>query len=354
LVGQDHEEHQTELSSRRPQEFADLGSGLKVQSALRGRNSTLGLRDIFAAFPAHAIVLSEYFEALMRGPSPLSAGEREMIYAYLSKENHCHFSFTSHSTCAIALGIEASAFAVPLTRVHEMTQNPQLGRALHLAVALNRPGIPRRDIDQAHDDNAEVDPALIRDVVLVTALTGLMNRLIDGVGAWAPDEMHRMNGARMAEQGYLPAAEQIRRTLIDPGHAPTNLDEGCGGSFPAFGPRETVLTWLCRFQNDILRGGPLPPSRARAVREAVAAANGLTARSSRPDVFVDYAVEVTLAPRWRGPSDSAPLYDAGATDEHVLQVVLIAALGNFLDRISVGLPQLIDRSAAALMVGAHA
>jgi hypothetical protein len=276
-----------------------------------------------------------------------------MIYAYLSKQNNCRFSFTSHSTCAIALGIEPGAFSVPPACVHKMTRSPDLGRALHLAVALNRPGIPRQDVGHAHREASYIDPGLVHDVVLVLALTGLMNRLIDGLGAWATDETHRRNGARIAQQGYLPAAEQIRETLLEAGHSPTAMAQDCGSLFPALGDRDIVLTWLCRFQNDVLNGGPVPPPQAHAVRAAVAAANGLTAGSPKPDAFIDYAVDVTLDPRWRGPNDSAPLYEAGATDAHVLQCVLIAALQNFLGRVIVGLPNLFDRNGAERMIGAQ-
>jgi hypothetical protein len=220
-----------------------------------------------------------------------------------------------------------------------------------LAIALNRPGIPARDVSHAHHDVSHIDPILIRDVVLVSALTSLMNRVIDGLGAWATDEMHRRNGARIAQQGYLPAAEQIRETLLEAGHSAIAVPRESGHSFPAFGDRDVVLTWLFRFQNDLLDGGPVPPPQARAVRAAVAAANGLITGSPDPDAFIDYAVEVTLDPRWRGPNESKRLYEAGATDAHVLQVVLIAALANFLARVIVGLPNLFDRNAVEQMIG---
>jgi len=49
------------------------------------------LLHIFAYKPAVAKALGEFSEAVMRGPSPLSAGQRELIAAFTSARNHCVF-----------------------------------------------------------------------------------------------------------------------------------------------------------------------------------------------------------------------------------------------------------------------
>jgi hypothetical protein len=106
------------------------------------------------------------------------------------------------------------------------------------------------------------------------------------------------------------------------------------------------MTFFSRFQQDVLDNGPLPKRDARAIREAVAGANGIAMSAEpRPDPFLHYAVDLTLRPHSRGRADSTPLYAAGGGDDHLRQVVLIAALGNFLDRIAIGLPDFFDRNA---------
>ena len=47
--------------------------------------------SIFAYKPELARLLGEFSEAVMRGPSPLSAGLRELIAAFTSDRNHCVF-----------------------------------------------------------------------------------------------------------------------------------------------------------------------------------------------------------------------------------------------------------------------
>jgi len=47
------------------------------------------LLDVFRAYPETARPLLDYHQALMRGPSPLSVADRELIAAYVSGLNAC-------------------------------------------------------------------------------------------------------------------------------------------------------------------------------------------------------------------------------------------------------------------------
>lgn len=47
------------------------------------------LLDILRAYPDAARPLLDYHEVLLRGPSPLSVAEREVIAAYVSALNSC-------------------------------------------------------------------------------------------------------------------------------------------------------------------------------------------------------------------------------------------------------------------------
>ena len=50
-----------------------------------------GIMLLFAYKPEITRHLSQYTHGVMRGPSPLSPGFRELIAAYTSKLNHCPF-----------------------------------------------------------------------------------------------------------------------------------------------------------------------------------------------------------------------------------------------------------------------
>ena len=46
---------------------------------------------LFAYKPEVTIHLERFSQGVMRGPSPLSAGIRELIAAFTSRKNHCPF-----------------------------------------------------------------------------------------------------------------------------------------------------------------------------------------------------------------------------------------------------------------------
>ena len=49
------------------------------------------IMHLFAYKPERTIHLSRYTQEVMRGPSPLSPGQRELIAAFTSKRNECPF-----------------------------------------------------------------------------------------------------------------------------------------------------------------------------------------------------------------------------------------------------------------------
>lgn len=59
-----------------------------------------GITSGFAFRPETAKPLRELAETLLRGPNSLTSGEREMIAAFVSSLNDCHFCQASHSAAA--------------------------------------------------------------------------------------------------------------------------------------------------------------------------------------------------------------------------------------------------------------
>jgi alkylhydroperoxidase family enzyme len=49
------------------------------------------LLDVFRKFPETCTPLLEFHEVLLRGPSPFTEGERELIAAYVSGLNGCRY-----------------------------------------------------------------------------------------------------------------------------------------------------------------------------------------------------------------------------------------------------------------------
>ena len=59
-----------------------------------------GITSAFAFRPETAKPLRALAEVLLRGPSSLTSGEREMIATFVSNRNDCYFCKTSHRAAA--------------------------------------------------------------------------------------------------------------------------------------------------------------------------------------------------------------------------------------------------------------
>jgi hypothetical protein len=90
-------------------------------SYLRSLKPNAGLLQIFEAFPEVARPLLEYHEVLLRGESPFSVGERELIAAYdegdllLPPINLRSISATRPPRPAVPAAVSSPAVPAPIT-----------------------------------------------------------------------------------------------------------------------------------------------------------------------------------------------------------------------------------------------
>jgi len=155
--------------------------------------------------PETAKPLLELAETLLRGPSSLTSGEREIIAASVSYRNDCHFCHTSHAAAAAAhLGsgfdlIDEIKAGLPNTDVSD-----KLRALLDIAHQVQKGG---KHVTEAHVTAARESGATdqeIHDAVLIAAAFCMFNRYVDGLGTWAPqaNEAYKEMGQRMAFVGY--------------------------------------------------------------------------------------------------------------------------------------------------------
>ena len=184
-------------------------------SALKSKASALGLREIFGLMPDHAEAVVRYYESVMRGPSPLSPGERELIYSYCSALAGCHYAHTSHKACAIALGIDRRIFDVILDDFDAAPVPKRLKPILRFARKLTLAPAVMEPADAAPIYAAGWPEQAVIDTVVVTSLTAWINRILNGLCASAPDAVHVKAGRALAKRGYIPVALEVRRQLAE-------------------------------------------------------------------------------------------------------------------------------------------
>jgi uncharacterized peroxidase-related enzyme len=170
-----------------------------------------GLLQVFQAFPKAARPLLEYHEVLLRGDSPFSPAERELIAAYVSGLNNCNYCRAVHSQTAIALGIDANAVANMLSdgRYEDVGLKMRPVLAFVRKLTLSPGKITVADVDAI--SAAGWDDRALHDAVAICALFNLMNRLVNGLGVEAPEAYTKVAAERLAKGGYQQLANFLRK-----------------------------------------------------------------------------------------------------------------------------------------------
>lgn len=170
------------------------------------KNDNPGIVGLFHFRPETSKPLCELAEILLRGPSSLSSGEREMIASYVSYQNNCHFCHTSHGASAAHHLDSDLSLIDDIKKDFEQTDiSPKLRALLDIAGKVQKSGreVEERDIQKAKDEGAS--DREIHDTVLIAAAFCMYNRYVDGLGTWAPQkkEAYDEMGKMMAHEGYL-------------------------------------------------------------------------------------------------------------------------------------------------------
>jgi len=174
-----------------------------------------GIRGLLRYRPETGRPLSELAEVLLRGPSTLTRGERELIAAQVSALNGCQYCTSSHSASA------AAQLPGGMALVEQVRADPgsapvsaKLAALLKIAAAVARSGLDVTAEDIAAAREAAATDLEIHDTVLIAAAFCMFNRYVDGLATIAPDDpaLYAAGAQRLIADGYLPpAAEPTRR-----------------------------------------------------------------------------------------------------------------------------------------------
>lgn len=140
------------------------------------------LAEVFRRFPEHVKPLLEYHDRLLRGESPLSVGERELIAAYVSGLNACAFCYGAHKIYAEVFGFDPAIVEMMLENLDAAPIDPKLKPLLRYAAKLKTlpPKLTEEDAKSVYD--AGWSERALYDAVQIAALFNFMNRIIEGTG----------------------------------------------------------------------------------------------------------------------------------------------------------------------------
>ena len=164
-----------------------------------------GIRGPLRFRPETGRPLLELVEVLLRGPHPLSPGERELIAAYVSGRNECTYCCAAHSAYAAAQLDEGMTLVDQVrTDLDNAPISAKLRALLRIAAAVQVSG---REVTAELVDAARTEGATdleIHDTVLIAAAFCMFNRYVDGLGTLPATDpgWYAQASERIARVGY--------------------------------------------------------------------------------------------------------------------------------------------------------
>mgnify|MGYP003385390585 CR=1 FL=1 len=167
------------------------------------------LIDVFRAHPELARPLHEFAQQLMRGPSPFTEGERELLAGYVSSLNRCAFCEALHTEVAVKYGYD-----------HQLIQQLALDLADADVTERLKPVflyVRKLTLQPDHVNQADVtaiyeagwDDTAVSHAALVCASFSFMNRWVEGSGIQADPAVVWRAGEMLYRKGYAAVIDLL-------------------------------------------------------------------------------------------------------------------------------------------------
>ena len=168
------------------------------------------LLDVFKANPEISIELIEFHEALLRGSSPFSEAERELIAAYVSGLNECRYCRAVHTATVERLGAAKGLVDQLIDDIDTAPVEQRMKPVLRYAKKLTMQPTCVTQADADAVFAAGWDESALYHAVFVIALFNLMNRLVEGLGIELDPAYAESAGDGLANRGYAPLIHMIK------------------------------------------------------------------------------------------------------------------------------------------------
>ena len=170
-----------------------------------------GVPQAFATFKnGTQVPLLQFHEALMRGESPFTVGERELMAAYVSGVNACRYCYGAHAAVAERFGMAPQLLAGLLDDLSKAEIDEKLRPVL---VYIRKLTLTPTRMTQADADTvfaAGWSEQALYDAIQVCCLFNFMNRFVEGIGLEMTSEQLQLRGAVLEQQGYARMIEAFR------------------------------------------------------------------------------------------------------------------------------------------------
>ncbi len=161
------------------------------------------ISDVFLNRPQTYVHLARFSEAVLRGPSPLSVAERELIAAYCSALNACRFCVGVHAAAATAFGIDGALVDRLVEDPARAAVDDKLKPILAFVKKLTRSPsrVIQADADAVVAAGWEEDA--LHDAIAVCSLFNMYNRIVEGHGITGADKPFEVIAGFLKDHGYV-------------------------------------------------------------------------------------------------------------------------------------------------------
>ncbi|MGW2213183.1 carboxymuconolactone decarboxylase family protein [Streptomyces sp. NPDC001781] len=164
-----------------------------------------GIRGLMSDRPDTAAPLNALADLILRGDSPLTRGERELIASYVSERNATRFCADTHGAAAAAQLDDSKAVVEAVHRDPDTAPvTPLLRALLHVAGEVQQQAAPVSDDAIAAARGAGATDTHLHDTVLIAAAFCMYNRYVSCLATTLPTEpgYYEEAGRRITAHGY--------------------------------------------------------------------------------------------------------------------------------------------------------
>ena len=148
--------------------------------------------------------IRELTQVLLRGPSSLTEGERELIATVVSFRNQCGFCTAAHTAATNVLLQENETSEAVKRDIDTAPVSAKMKALLRIASLVQSGGKNVTEGSVADAKTAGATDVEIHDTVLIAALFCLYNRYVDGLSTVTPSDpaFYQGLGERLKNHGY--------------------------------------------------------------------------------------------------------------------------------------------------------